>query len=335
MHQATVRKARLKVSRPSPLASTRRTATRGPSRLVRQDLPIAHAADLFAAALPSMLSNRGRLFSRETVRGYVTHLSVFVRWCGERPLSDLSPSLVNEYVGGLWRQGQSAWTVGTREKVVRLFVAWLVDRKMIAADPLAGMRRVKAQDTAIVRFTGEQIATLLAGCDRSTWGGTRDTAILLVLLRTGVRAAELCDLDMGDYDREAKTLRVRHGKGDKPRTVGVPDEARAAVEDWLYVMRTERDGPLFPSERGHRLSTSGLRQMLERLERKTGVQPVHAHRFRHTFAVQALKNGMDIYTLSRILGHATIAMSARYLRALQEEEAAEMHARIFNQRGRR
>jgi len=78
-----------------------------------------------------------------------------------------------------------------------------------------------------------------------------------------------------------------------------------------------------------------LRQMLERLERKTGVQPVHAHRFRHTFAVQALKNGMDIYTLSRILGHATIAMSARYLRALQEEEAAEMHARIFNQRGRR
>jgi hypothetical protein len=92
---------------------------------------------------------------------------------------------------------------------------------------------------------------------------------------------------------------VRHGKGDKYCVVGVPDDARLALDDWLLVSRGTPAGPLFPSERGGHLTYAGLSQMLGRLEERSGMGDVHAHRFRHTFAIGFLRAGGDIYTLSR------------------------------------
>jgi integrase len=157
--------------------------------------------------------------------------------------------------------------------------------------------------------------------------------IVVVLWRTGLRASELCALELADYDAQRARLTVRHGKGDKYRVVGVPDDARLALDDWLLVSRGTPAGPLFPSERGGHLTYAGLSQMLGRLKERSGAGDVHAHRFRHTFAIGFLRAGGDIYTLSRLLGHSTLAMTSKYLRALKAEEAADDHVRILRRRG--
>lgn len=173
-----------------------------------------------------------------------------------------------------------------------------------------------------------------------------------MLWRCGLRATELCNLEIEDYDRARGHLRVRglrprdrQGRLDERaearegkktaaarRTVGVPDDARAALEDWLVRARGLEPGRLFPGERGDGLRREALTVMLARLAGRAGVAGVHPHRLRHTFACNMLRDGLDMYDLSRLLGHSTLAMTSKYLRAVQAEEVADRHVEVMRRR---
>jgi integrase len=146
-----------------------------------------------------------------------------------------------------------------------------------------------------------------------------------------LRASELVALDLADYDVAERRLQVRHGKGNKPRRLGVPADAAAAIDDFILMARGDEAGPLFPSERGGRLGRTPLQKVVHRLGVRAGVAGVHPHRFRHTFACDFLRAGGDSAILMRLLGHSSLAMTMRYLRAIQEEEAAAEHVTVMQQ----
>lgn len=289
---------------------------------------IAALVRLYGEQLPYSTTTRGRPPTPETVRGYVTHLRIFAGWCGNRSALDLTPALVQSYLASLWQAGQTPQTVASREKVVRLFCGWLVTRGVLERDPCAGLARTHAPDPEVAALTDAEIRAALDACDRQTWAGTRDFAVIMTLWRTGLRASELCALTLADYDGGAGEVVVRKGKGGRRRLVGMADDARLAVDDWLLIERGTAEGPLFPSERGHAMGAGSLAQMLQRVSARAGVR-LHAHAFRHRFAVDCLEAGLDIYLLSRLLGHSTIAMSARYLRTFQQGRAVEAQRAAF------
>ncbi|MBN2002801.1 MAG: tyrosine-type recombinase/integrase [Anaerolineae bacterium] len=149
--------------------------------------------------------------------------------------------------------------------------------------------------------------------DRPT--SLRDIAIILALLDTGIRASELCGLIVADLDRTNGRLRVM-GKGAKERTVAIGKHTSRAI--WRY-MATRPDHtlgqPLFANENDETqpLTRRALHLLINRMGKRAGINNCHPHRFRHTFAIEFLRNGGDVLKLKALLGHSSLEMVQRYV----------------------
>lgn len=171
---------------------------------------------------------------------------------------------------------------------------------------------------AIVPYDKVEIAALLEACAAAAGWDTvngkrakaarptanRDRAIIVTLLDTGVRAQELCDLQIGDYDSRRGQLHVRNGKWNKSRYVYLGDSARRAL--WRYLAARPdagRQAPLFATRTDTHLDRNALGNMIERCAQRAGVAHANIHRFRHTFAINYLRNGGSVLELQAALGH--------------------------------
>ncbi len=158
----------------------------------------------------------------------------------------------------------------------------------------------------------------------------RNRAIVLLMLDTGLRASEVCNLQIlhADLRGKNKSVRVHAGKGNKDRQIPISPRTGAALWKYLASRRDSRvDEPLFATKTGRRMDRNDLGNMLEAAARRAGVPGVNPHRIRHTFAINYLRNGGDIYTLQVILGHSTLDMVKTYLMIAQADtEAAHRRA---------
>ena len=201
---------------------------------------------------------------------------------------------------------------------VRCFFRWGIAAGYCDQDPFRGLRNVRLPPRIVAPFSISDIAQLLAACDSTTDAGRRDRAMVLILLDTGIRCSECVGLTLDDCDLPAGRLRIRHGKGNKQRVVSFAGRCRDALA--AYLDRRGLDpGALFVALTPHGrlappqpLQANGLKQMLRRLGRKTGLPKVHAHRFRHTFATWAIQHDARELDVQHLLGHSSPDMVRRY-----------------------
>lgn len=147
---------------------------------------------------------------------------------------------------------------------------------------------------------------------RATW--RRDLAMLMLMVDVGIRVTELCKLTVGDYQQENGRLLIRHGKGNKQRSVFLGDAAQRTL--WRYLMSQNKlkpSDPLFATRTLKPLSRSYVMHLVQRIGNCANVHNAHPHRFRHTFAIQFLRNGGNIFELQRILGHSELDTVKIYL----------------------
>ena len=213
---------------------------------------------------------------------------------------------------------------------VRCFFNWLVDSGYLAESPFRGMKNIRVPERVVRPYTPSEISRLIEACDASDIG-LRDRAMVVTLLDTGLRCSELVKLDLSDLGMSSLRIRVRFGKGSKQRVVPFASMCRESLADYLEV-RGDGPGPLFLASDNHRhllpgkhLQPNGLKQMLRRLGRKTGIKKVHAHRFRHTFATWAIENDAREIDVQYLLGHSTSDMVRRYSSTYRSEQAATRH----------
>ena len=159
---------------------------------------------------------------------------------------------------------------------------------------------------------------LMKACSTRAPTGVRNRALIAVLWRSGLRISEALALELRDVDLEAGTLRVRHGKGDKSRTVGLDEQTSALLARWLDRRRRLGPGarsPVFCTLHGGRIDSSYVRRLLPRLAAKAQVERrVHAHGLRHTYAAELAREGTPINIIRDALGHTSLAVTDRYLR---------------------
>ncbi len=218
-----------------------------------------------------------------------------------------------------------------------LAVAQVAER-LAASNPVREVLPPKPEKPAIVPLSQADVRMLLTACERSRAysrpgkrisdharpTALRDKTIILLLLDTGIRASELCGITALDVDLKNRRIVVM-GKGDKGRTL--PISAETAKSLWRY-MSARQDAParepLFASQAGGPLDRQALLALLVDLGKRAGVNDVHPHRFRHTFAITFLRNGGNVYELQMALGHTTMEMVRTYL-ALAETDLQRAH----------
>jgi len=158
----------------------------------------------------------------------------------------------------------------------------------------------------------------MKACSTRAPTGVRNRALIAVLWRCGLRISEALSLELRDVDLDAGTVRVRHGKGDRSRTVGLDEQTAALLARWLDRRQKLGAGaraPIFCTLQGGRLDSSYVRRLLPRLARKAGIERrVHAHGLRHTYAAELAREGTAINVIRDALGHTSLAVTDRYLR---------------------
>ena len=182
-------------------------------------------------------------------------------------------------------------------------------------------------------LTPEEARRLLAAPSNRAPTGIRNRALLAVLYRAGLRAAEALALERRDLDPDNGLVIVRHGKGNKHRTVAMDPTAFATVQRWLdtrarlgikskLVFCTLHGGPLQPSY---------VRALLPRLAAKAGIDKrVHPHGLRHTLAAELAREGIPINLIQAQLGHKSLRTTDTYLRHISPVDLAKaMQARVW------
>ncbi len=166
-------------------------------------------------------------------------------------------------------------------------------------------------------LTPGELRALFGACADGALAGVRDAALLAVLYGCGLQRAEAVGLDLGDYYPETRALTVRHGKGEKARIVYMPASGAALLAAWLRA-RPGDPGPLFlPINKGgrmapRRMAPQSIYDLLARRTATAAVARVSPHDLRRTFVSDLLDAGVDLGTVQKVAGHASIATTTRY-----------------------
>jgi site-specific recombinase XerD len=173
-------------------------------------------------------------------------------------------------------------------------------------------------------YTRLDCLAVLDACP-DTWYGQRNRALIVVLWRSGLRIAEALALREKDFDFEARAIRVLHGKKDKARTVGMDRHEVEEVKKWIRLRGPQAsDTPVFCTRKGNPIPQSYIRALLPELARRANIyKRVHAHGFRHTYAVDLMREGIRVRDIQVLLGHANLGITSVYLASLSPEEALD------------
>ena len=246
----------------------------------------------------------------------------FVKSLMERKVRYTNHKLRNEIEGGL-----APLTIHGYVRALRSFSTWLCEEGHTDENIFDGIKPPKVPQTLIDPLTEDEIRKLLLAVQRDTAEGQRNYAMILMFLDAGVRLSELINLKMEDVNFGVGQFKV-FGKGAKERLVPLGQTAKRALIRYLEQARPE---PVNPAESRVFLTVSGLpiskdsvAKIIQRLARRTGITRLHAHLFRHTFAVRYLINGGDVFTLQKILGHASLDMTRKYV-TLANTDVKEKH----------
>lgn len=214
-------------------------------------------------------------------------------------------------------RGLSPHTVNCYLRSVRAFWSWLVSEGAVAQNPFQRVKIPKAPRRVIPAFSDSQLAGLLGVINTSRDEGYRDYAIILTLLDTGLRVSELVGLRPDDVWLEDGVLKVM-GKGGKERLIPMGKRVQRLL--WNYVRRfrpeplAPNSAPLFLTQDGRPLTRSRVQKMMTRYGDRADIKGVRCspHTLRHSAAVRFLRNGGDVFSLQRMLGHSSLEMTRRY-----------------------
>lgn len=255
--------------------------------------------------------------SADTVRTYLSAVSLFWRWCEAREDCPVSAdrSTVRDWIA-LRRDTVSNGRAHNSLAALRSFYAWLNEDGEREDDPCVGARIKRAKRNPTKPLRVDEFSRLMSVADRE-----RDQLMLLVLGHTGVRISELAGIEPTDFDWSRGLIRIK-GKGDKHAYIAPPCEIMDRLRIFLGLLPD--DGPIWRSaKRKEPMSAHQIRKIIYGLADEAGVEHVHPHRLRALFATEHYRNYHDIERLRRSMRHESIETTQSYISYLEEEPGYE------------
>ena len=263
-----------------------------------------------------------------TLYFYKFKLQLLATYCQEHGVAEverITPDLLRQYLIWLQETDHNPGGINACYRAAKTFLRWYwSENDLVDKPPTAKVKAPKIPEEILEPVSLDDINTLLATCDRILLG-LRDRAILLVLLDTGVRAAELLSMTRDDADLVTGAVIVREGKGRKPRIVFCGQDTRRALRAYVR-NRSDANPALWITDDTEPLTYWGLRSMITRRAAAAGIDPPQLHAFRRAFALNMLRAGVDVYTLQILMGHKDLQVLRRYLKQ-NSDDLQIAHAR--------
>ena len=248
--------------------------------------------DLAALLLSWELALRAERKSPATVKAYGDAVRWLLAWCVSEPRpAVLDRPTVNGFVVGLLDGGAEAATARARHLALRRFGAWLVEEGEVEVDAVRDTRPPTLDVKTVDPLTEAEVAALVRACREGSpdFRDRRDSAVVRLMVETGMRAGEVVGLTVADLDLDLAggTVLVRRGKGGKARRVPVGAQTTRALDRYLRTRRSHRlaeTEALWLGDRGTRWTYDALHTSLAEQAAAAGVDGFRPHRLRHTAA---------------------------------------------------
>ncbi len=270
--------------------------------------------------------------SPNTVAAYRDAFRLLLRYAsntlGKEPaelaIDDLVPALVIDFLDDLESQrGNQVRTRNNRLAAIRSFFRYVAMNEpahALQCQRILAIPQKRQQKKAIEFLEHEEIESLVAAPDPSTWLGRRDRMILLVLAQTGLRVSELTSLRRGSVVLGASAHVRCEGKGRKQRSIPLRREVAGALATWIEEESLAAEDYLFPSSRGGRISMDAVQRLVKKHARAATTpsiaeKDVTPHVLRHSTAMALRERGVDLSVIALWLGHESIDTTQMYLHA--------------------
>lgn len=280
--------------------------------------------------------------SDSTLRYYVAQLKRTLEAINKPVIEVVSDDIMLYFAHRELEDKVSKVTLNNERRVLSSFFAYLVEDEAISRNPMISIKEIKCPKRKKKAFTEMEVEKLRAACKNE-----KEHCIVEMLLSTGCRVSELVNMKKGDIDGNKVYI---IGKGDKERIVYLNAKAQLALQTYLD-KRTDKNDYLFPAfvsletavslqkkikkkgydfqnsnlikDEGHSITTS-IESFCRNLGKRCGIAECHPHKFRRTCATMALKRGMPIEQVSKMLGHERLQTTQIYL-DITEDELEQLH----------
>lgn len=283
-----------------------------------------------------------RQASPHTITGYRDTFRLLLRFATDRThtpaseldFADLDAPLVAAFLTYLeTERGNGVRTRNHRLAAIRSLFGYAA---LHHPEHAASIRRVLAippkrfERNLVTFLTDDEVDALLAACDRSSWAGRRDHAMITLAVQTGLRISELAGLTCADAVLTAGAHVRCVGKGRKQRHTPLLPLTVEVLRTWIAERRGSPGEPLFPTRTGRQLSRDAIERRISLHARAAAkvcpslrTKKVSAHTLRHTAAMRLLLSGVDVTVIALWLGHEQVTTTNIYLHAdMSQKERA-------------
>ncbi len=262
-----------------------------------------------------LLASKG--LSEKTIDDYKEDLLIFLRdFPKKQTTEDLLETDLNDFAIKEGEKDRSSSTIARRLSALFNFYQFLSKRGIIEVAP-ERVDRPKEEKSLPVILSFEEIERLLDAPDTSKESGMRDKAMLETMYATGLRVSELCSLPLSSINVQNRLIVVRHGKGNKQRTVPISPFALEWLETYIHDFRSLNKGKkkkeVFLNLRGEPISRNYFFMQVKKYAEQVGIEvSISPHTLRHCFATHLLENGAELRAVQEMLGHAHLSTTQIY-----------------------
>ena len=271
--------------------------------------------------------NRLKNLSQGSLDFYAAKGRSFFRFLGntEQPIHTITEETVEDYIFAMKEEKLSDTTINTNLRMVRAFLYWCMEKGYLEQ---FSIKLVRADDPIKEPYTAQELEKLLSAPNRKScsFAEYRNWVMVNFLLGTGCRASTLVNLKIEDLDLSAGMVTFRHMKARNQQMVPLAKSLVKVLEEYLEFRGGEQSEPLFVSEYGNALTVSALGNAVWTYNHSRGVAKTSVHLFRHTYAKLYIQAGGDPFRLQKLLGHADLTMTRRYVALYADDLKANYDA---------
>lgn len=275
-----------------------------------------------------------RRLSSRTTKSYYNSTALFLNYLDKnlqiRDLESIRPPHIKKYIQYLLEKKLSPSYINGILKCLRAFFKYAYGEGYIPVNPTLKVNWQREGKVLINTFTDDEVRSLLDAFDMSTYLSARNKLILAIAFDTGARNTEICSIREEDIRDNVILI---HGKGNKERHVPLTPYLKKLLIKFLRIKQFYFDDKIIPyrnlllSRTGNPLTKEALEHIFKQAAAKATIRAeirCSPHTARHYYAQANLRNGLDVYSLSRLLGHENINITKRYLQSLQDSSIVEL-----------